>query len=101
MRNTTVNGVVRHRRDLQADYSAEVALATDPAALVDRVLGKLTYGTIPAALRTEIIGAVTSVALPALSANGSNQAAVDAAKRNRVNTAILLVVASPEYQVQT
>jgi uncharacterized protein (DUF1800 family) len=98
--NTTVNGVVRNRRDLQADYSAEVALATDPAALVDRVLGKLTYGTIPAALRTEIIGAVTSVALPALSANGSNQAAVDAAKRNRVNAAILLVVASPEYQVQ-
>ena len=98
--NGTVGTVVRNRRDLQANYSAELALATDPAALVDRVLDKLTYGNTSAALRTEVVNAVSSIAIPALTSNGSNQAAVDAAKRSRVNAALLLVVASPEFQVQ-
>ncbi len=98
--NGTVGTVVRNRRDLQANLSAELALTGDPAALVDQVLGKLTYGNTSAALRTEVINAVTSITLPALTSNGSNQATVDAAKRSRVNAALLLVVASPEYQVQ-
>ena len=98
--NGTVGTVVRNRRDLQANLSAELALTGDPAALVDQVLGKLTYGNTSTALRTEVINAVTSITLPALTSNGSNQATVDAAKRSRVNAALLLVVASPEYQVQ-
>ena len=98
--NGTVGAVVRNRRDLQANLSTELALASDPAALVDQVLAKLTYGNIGTALRTEVVNAVTSITLPALTSNGSNQATVDAAKRSRVNAALLLVVASPEYQVQ-
>ena len=98
--NGTVGTVVRNRRDLQADYSAELALASDPAALTDRVLGKLTYGNTSTALRTEIINAVGSITVPALTSNGSNQATVDAAKSSRVNAALLLVVVSPEFQVQ-
>ncbi len=98
--NGTVGSVVRNRRDLQANLSAELALTNDPAALVDHVLGKLTYGNTSAALRTEVINAVASITIPALTSNGSNQATVDAAKRSRVNAALLLVVASPEYQVQ-
>jgi uncharacterized protein (DUF1800 family) len=98
--NGTVAGVVRNRRDLQPDFAAELALATDPAALVDRVLGKLTYGNAPAALRAEIIDAVTRLTVPALNALLTNQTTVDNAKRARVNAAILLVVASPEFQVQ-
>ncbi len=92
--NGTVDGVVRNRRDLQAGYADELALAGDPAALVDRVLGKLLYVTPPAALRDEIVGAVQSIALPA---SGSG---VETARRQRVGTALLLAVASPEYQVQ-
>ncbi len=98
--NGTVGSVVRNRRDLQANLSAELALTNDPAALVDHVLGKLTYGNTSAALRTEVINAVASITIPALTSNGSNQATVDAAKRSRVNATLLLVVASPEYQVQ-
>jgi uncharacterized protein (DUF1800 family) len=98
--NGTVGTVVRNRRDLQADYSADLALAGDAAALVDRVLSKLTYGNTSTALRTEIVNAVGGITIPALTSNGSNQATVDAAKRSRVNAALLLVLASPEYQVQ-
>ena len=97
--NATVGGVTRNRRDLQADYSAELAVAADAAALMDRVLGKLTYGNT-SALRTEIIDAVGRIVIPVLTANGSNQSSVDSAKRARVNAALLLVVAAPEFQVQ-
>jgi uncharacterized protein (DUF1800 family) len=93
----TVGGASRTRRDLQADHAADLALADNAAALVDRVLGKLTYGDT-AALRTEAVNAVGRITIPALT--GSNQAAVDSAKRARVNAALLLVLASPEYQVQ-
>jgi hypothetical protein len=96
--NGTVAGVVRNRRDLQADFSGELAVAADAAALVDRVLTKLTYGNTGAALRTEIVDTVGRITIPALTA--TNQAAVDTAKRARVNAAVLLVLASPEYAVQ-
>jgi uncharacterized protein (DUF1800 family) len=92
--NGTIAGVVLNRRDLQADYSAELALAAEPAALVDRVADKLLYEPLPAALRDEIVAAVGSIAL------SGSASAIETARRNRVNTALLLVLASPEYQVQ-
>jgi hypothetical protein len=55
---------------------------------------------VPATLKSEIVAAVTSIAIPALTANASNQAAVDTAKRSRVNTALLLTLVSPEFLVQ-
>jgi hypothetical protein len=87
-----------NRRDLQGDYAAELALADQPAALVQRVADKLTYGSAPAALQTEIADAIARITIPA--ATGGNQAQIDGAKRNRVNAAILLVLASPEFLVQ-
>ena len=98
--NGTVGGVVLNRRDLQADYSGELALAADAPPLVARVADKLAYGNVGSALQADIAAAVTSIAIPALNAKASNQAQIDAAKRNRVNAAILLVLASPEFQVQ-
>ena len=97
--NGTVNGVVLNRRDLRPDYSAELALATDPAALVERVTSRLTYGAAGAALKGEIAAAVGAIAVPALNSSGSNQAQIDTAKRNRVNAAVLLTVAAPEFAV--
>ena len=88
------------RRDIQPDFTPELALAERPAELVDRVLGRLGVGPPPAALKNEIVGAVTSIAVPALNATASNQRAVDNARRARVNTAVLLAVVSPEFQVQ-
>ena len=101
--NTTVNGVVLNRRDIQPDFTAELALAADPVALVERVATRLMYGTqttTGAALKLEISTAVGGLLIPALNAAGSNQAAIDTAKRTRVNAAVLLVLASPEFQVQ-
>jgi uncharacterized protein (DUF1800 family) len=96
--NGTVNGVVLNRRDLRQNYAPEIALADKPADLVNRLSDKLLYGSMPAALKTTIQGAVETIAIPA--ATGSNQAAIDTAKRNRVNAAVFLTVVSPEYQVQ-
>lgn len=98
--NGTVAGVVRNRRDLQPDYSAEMALADKSADLLDRLNARLMYGTMPAALKAEIQGAVEKIVIPALNVAGSNQAAVDVAKTSRVRSAILLTLASPEFQVQ-
>jgi uncharacterized protein (DUF1800 family) len=88
------------RRDLQADFSAEAALADQPAALVERINLKLLLGAMPAELKAEIQGAVEKMAIPALKADASNQKQVNDAKRARVNAAIFLAVISPEFQVQ-
>ncbi|MEO8836800.1 MAG: DUF1800 family protein, partial [Caldimonas sp.] len=98
--NGTVNGTVFNRRDLQADYSGELAAAADAAALVARMNDKLLYGQMPGSLGMLIQGAVEKIAIPALSSTGSNRAAVDSAKRARVNAAVFLTLASPEYQTQ-
>lgn len=95
-----VNGGNVTRRDLQSGFAAELALAEQPGALVDRLNDKLMYGAMPADLRTEIAGAISSIVIPALNATGSNQTQINTAKRNRVNAAIFLTVISPEYQVQ-
>ncbi|MBL8290176.1 MAG: DUF1800 domain-containing protein [Rubrivivax sp.] len=92
-------GAPTNRRDIQGNYAAEIALAADAAALTERVTSRLTYGAAGAALKTEIAAAVASIAIPALNAGGTNQAAIDTARRNRVNTAMLLTLAAPEFVV--
>jgi len=74
---------------LTFSYDAELALAADPAALVDRLNRRLTNAAMSAATRDEIVATVT--ALPA---------DTDARKLARVRTAILMTVASPEFVVQ-
>jgi uncharacterized protein (DUF1800 family) len=89
--SNTLGGVTR--RDIQADFSAELALASDPAALVDRVLLRLLpHATVSDELKAELVAAVGSIGL---TIGGSATA-----QRNRVNTAILLTLVSPEFQVQ-
>jgi hypothetical protein len=79
-------------RDIQPDYTAEMALADNPAALVDRVGLLLTAGTMSAGTRTLIINAVSSIAYP-----GSNQAT---ARLNRTRLAVFFTLSSPDYLVQ-
>ena len=52
-------------RDIQQDYTAELALAAVPADLVERMNLLLFYGQMPDALRSQLIAAVTSRAIPA------------------------------------
>jgi len=95
-----VNGASVTRRDLQPNFSAELALVDKPAELVEQINTKLMYGAMPDGLKTEIRSAVESITIPVLNSTGSNQAAIDTARRNRVNAAVFLTVVSPEYQVQ-
>ena len=88
------------KRDLQPDLAAELALADKPAELVARVTAKLIPAPVQATLSNTIVTAVSSIAIPVLAANGSNQKAVDDAKRARVNTALLLTAVAPEFLVQ-
>ena len=114
-------------RDIRQDYTAEKAIASDPAALVERMNLLLFYGQMPGALKTQIVAAVTSRAIPAAvypvavapagSASGAaasapvasasapapvatNQAAIDAARLDRVYIAVYLSMASPDYLIQ-
>ena len=98
--NTTVAGVALNRRDIRPDFTAELALAGDPVALVNRVAEKLTWGQAGAALKTEISNAVATISLPVVDAKGGSESTGDSERRNRVNAAILMVLAAPEYQVQ-
>ena len=98
--NGTVNGEVLNRRDLRRADAEEMALADQPASLVTRVFDRLLYGQASVALNTEITTAVGRIVIPALNATASNLAQVDSAKRNRVNAALLLTLASPEYLAQ-
>ena len=98
--NGTVNTVVLNRRDMQRDWQLEMGLASQPDALADRVLQKLLYGQASVALRTELINNISSIVVPPLNATGSNLAAVNAALRNRVNAALLLTLAAPEFLAQ-
>lgn len=86
------------RNDVQADLAPLLALADQPADLVNKVDERLTCGQMNAALKSAIQAAVSSVAIPA--ATGSNQAAIDTARGNRARIALTLVLASPEFIVQ-
>ena len=85
---TSTGGV----RDIQADYSAELTIAANPDALIDRVSLLLTGGNLSATSRATIRAAIASVNI------GTTTAATDT--RNRVNLAVFLVMASPEYIFQ-
>jgi hypothetical protein len=95
MRNAITSGVGTRNNnvlDIQADYSGELALAANPDLLVDRVNLLLLAGKLSTASRTLIRDAVASVNI------GATTSAADS--RNRVNLAIYLMLASPDYIFQ-
>ncbi|RJF98160.1 DUF1800 domain-containing protein [Noviherbaspirillum saxi] len=94
MRDAIPNGT-GSSRDVNPDYTIELSLADTPDALVDRVNLLLLANQMPVTLRGQIIAAVNSVAIS--TTNATNAAT---ARKNRVNLAIFLTMASPEYLVQ-
>ena len=90
----TMQGVVQsgvglgNPRDVRADYTSDIALASNPDALLDRMNRCLMYGTMDTTLRNDLRTAINTIAL-----TGSGPS-------NRVYAAILLTMASPEYLVQ-
>jgi uncharacterized protein (DUF1800 family) len=72
--------------DVRINLAPEIALAGNPAALVDRLNNLLMAGTMPSSMRTRIINHVSTIAAgnPTL----------------RAQAAIHLVVTAPEFSVQ-
>ena len=81
--------------DIFSAYGAEIALANTPDQLVDRVNLLLMAGEMDSTLYNEILGAVSAIPVPT-----GDQNAVNAALTARVQTAIYLTMASPEYCAQ-
>lgn len=75
--------------EVKASYTAEVALATDPPALVASLALRLGGGGISSATEAAVATAIATIA-----------ATTDAGKLNRVYAAILMLMACPEYLVQ-
>jgi uncharacterized protein (DUF1800 family) len=81
------NGI--NSADIKATYVAELALVTDPAALLNRLNLLLCAGQMTSASQTLISTALNNMPV-----------ASDTNKRNRVYAAVLLVMASADYLVQ-
>ena len=93
MRGVVQSGVGSNTpRDIQANYAAELALANDPARLIDRIDLLLTYGTLSAEARSAMLEAVNSVPINAANPNTGRQ--------NRVYLAALFALSAPEFLVQ-
>jgi len=75
--------------EVKPSYTAEIALASDAQALLDRVALLLAANALSTATKATITTAVTAI-----------KADTDAGKLNRVQATILLVMASPEYLIQ-
>ena len=82
-------------QDVFASYSAELRLAPNPDALLDRINLLLMYGQMKPTLRSLILDAVNSIPLPSHGGTAYYNAAA-----NRVKTAIYLTMASPDYAAQ-
>jgi uncharacterized protein (DUF1800 family) len=88
------------RPDVQPDFSAAQSLATDSASLVNDVTARLIGDNVNASLKSQIQTAVDSITIPAPNKAGTNGPQIENAKHNRVLTAVLLTLASPEYIAQ-
>jgi len=83
-------------RDVFSAYTAELALADTPISLVNRMNTLLFYGQMSPTLQGRVLAAITAVAIPAT----GTQAQIDAARLNRVKTAVFFSMIAPEYLVQ-
>jgi uncharacterized protein (DUF1800 family) len=82
--------------DVQSDYVAEMALADNPQALVDRLNLLLMSGQMSIGLRRNIATAVEGARLPPVGREPGRTNVL----RNRVWIAVYMTMASPEYLVQ-
>ncbi|HEY1579979.1 MAG TPA: DUF1800 domain-containing protein [Terracidiphilus sp.] len=81
--------------DIFSSYSAEMNLASNPGALLDRVNLLLTAGQMDSTTYSQILTAVSAIPIPS-----GDQNAINAALTSRVRTAIFLTMASPAYCAQ-
>ncbi len=81
--------------DVFSYYSTEMTLAATPDQLLDRINLLLMSGQMSSTLYNQILAAVNAIPIPS-----GDQNAINAALLARVQTAIYLTVASPDYAAQ-
>jgi uncharacterized protein (DUF1800 family) len=81
--------------DMFSNYEEETRLAATPTALLDRINLLLMAGEMDSTLYGQILSAISAIDVPA-----GDQNAINAALQNRVETAIYLTMASPEFSAQ-
>jgi len=91
-----IDSGVGSNNEIKANYSRELALVNDPAALVDHVCLVLAAGQISPASRTIMLTALNATPIPTT----GTPAVIDLARRRRVLAAIFMVMGCPEYLVQ-
>ncbi|HEY2469911.1 MAG TPA: DUF1800 domain-containing protein [Terracidiphilus sp.] len=92
---TAVGSDATNGFDVFSSYSAEMNLAANPGALVDRVNLLLMAGEMDSNLYSQILSAVSAIPIPS-----GDQNAINSALGARVRTAIFLTMASPSYCAQ-
>lgn len=92
---TSVGSDALNGFDIFANYGAEMNLASDPGALLDRVNLLLMAGQMDSNTYNQILSAVSSITIPT-----GDQNAINAALKARAQTAIFLTMASPAYCAQ-
>ncbi len=81
--------------DVFSYYSTEMTLAATPDQLLDRINLLLMAGQMSSTLYNQILSAINSIPIPT-----GDQNAINAALLSRVQTAIYLTVASPDFAAQ-
>ena len=89
----TIEGSNWRTQDLETSYTDEVAIAHDATALLDRLDLLLTARQLSDTSRATI--------LSALAGDGVTQTSPTESKLRRVHAAVMLVMAAPEYLVQS
>ncbi len=91
-----------YQRDIKATYTSELALISDPSALVKRVNLLLAAGQISDANQTLMITAIASMPLITLPVNPTTAqiTQLNNQQLDRVSAAILMAMASSEYLIQ-
>ena len=89
----TIEGRNWRTQDLVTSYTDELAIAHDATALLDRLDLLLTARQLSETSRATILAALTS--------DGVTSASPNEDKLRRVHAAIMLVMAAPEYLVQS
>lgn len=81
--------------DIFASYGTEMGLAATPDQLLDRINLLLMSGQMSSALYNQILSAIGAIPIPT-----GDQNAINSALLSRVQTAIYLTVASPDFAAQ-
>lgn len=81
--------------DVFASYAAEINLANTPDQLLNRINLLLMAGQMNSTLYNQILTAIEAIPIPT-----GDQNAINAALLNRVQAAIYLTVASPDFAAQ-